>query len=288
MTLTFFGVGAIGLPMAARLAASGASVVAVDPLPERRALAEEAGLRAEPTAQAAAAAEVVVVMVATAPQLHALALGTGAGADDAPSLLAIMPEGSTLVVMSTVGPEAVRGIAQTAALLGIGVLDVPVSGGIRQAEDGCLTLFASGAPALLDEHRALLGALGAVKDCGSEPGQGQAYAAVNQLLTAVHIAVAAEALAFAQALDLDPATVVEAVRGDDGAERWPRMLAGPEVEVRSAIGNVMKDIELIAGIAERADVDTPLINAAAKRYRAAAGAGLVASDDSQVIQAYRR
>src|SRR4029453_1640428 len=62
---------------------------------------------------------------------------------------------------------------------------------------------------------------------GSAPGDGRKVKLVNQLLCGVHIAVAAEALAFAEAMHLDPAPTWEVIRGgavpsfmlDDRGER---------------------------------------------------------------------
>ena len=52
----------------------------------------------------------------------------------------------------------------------------------------------------------------AVGDVGTEPGEGQKVKLVNQLLCGVHIAVAAEALAYAEALGLQAGPTWEVLR----------------------------------------------------------------------------
>ena len=283
--VTVVGIGAIGLPMALRLASAGLEVTGVDPFPGPREKAADAGLRAEESADSAATADAVICMVATPDQLRAAVLGED-------GLVASMRRGATLVVMSTVGVAPVEEVAAAAAAAGIGLLDVPVTGGVARARTGELTLFASGDPLLLAAHRDLFAPMGRIRGCGPTPGRGQAMKAVNQLLASVHLVAAAEALAFAEALGLDPADAFEAVSGGAGgswmlSDRGPRMLEGLDAEVTSTIGIFVKDAELVCAAAEEVGFDAPLVAAARDRFLAAAGAGLLRRDDSQVIRTYR-
>ncbi|GAA1489763.1 NAD(P)-dependent oxidoreductase [Brachybacterium sacelli] len=283
--VTVVGVGAIGLPMALRLAAAGAAVTGVDPVEESRRRAAAHGLTAEATAASAAAADTVICMVATPDQLREAALGAN-------GLLATMRPGATLVVMSTVGVAPVEEVLAAAAGTGITVLDVPVTGGVAGAEAGTLTLFASGDPARLAELRPLLEAMGTLRDCGPAVGRGQAMKAVNQLLASVHLVAAAEALAFAEALGLDPTEAFEAVSGGAGgswmlSDRGPRMLEGLDAQVMSSVGIFVKDSGLVCDMAEEAGFEAPLVTAARDRFRAAAEQDLLRRDDSQVIRTYR-
>jgi 3-hydroxyisobutyrate dehydrogenase len=283
--ITFIGIGAIGLPMAEQLLAAGFEVTGVDPFPSQRARAEARGLHAEETPVSATEADVVVCMVATPEQLRA-------AAPEEQGVLRRMREGSALVVMSTVGPRAVREVADAAPPT-VAVLDVPVTGGVARAVTGELSLFASGDPATIEDVRPVLEALGTTIDCGHEIGQGQAYKAVNQLLCSVHIVAAAEALAFAQELGLDPRKVLPAVAGGAGgswmlSDRGSRMLQGLDAEVTSTIGIFVKDSTLVRDIADGIGFDAPMLTAAQAKYRAAQEAGWERQDDSQVIRTYRR
>ncbi|MFV0428582.1 MAG: NAD(P)-dependent oxidoreductase [Arachnia sp.] len=283
-SVTFVGIGAIGLPMAQQIQAGGFDVTGVDPFEAPRAKAEAAGLRAAADAASAALAQTVVVMVATPDQLRTAALGdTG--------LVATMTPGSTLIVMSTVGPEPVREVAAAAQQRGIGVLDVPVTGGVARAVTGSLTLFASGPSADIEANRAVLETMGSIFVCGEEIGMGQSFKAVNQLLCSVHIVAAAEALAFAGKLGLDPATVLPAIEsGAAGSwmlsDRGPRMLEGIDATVTSTIAIFVKDSSMVSDIADDLGFDAPLVKAAKAAYLAAREAGLELRDDSQVIRTY--
>lgn len=282
--VTFVGIGAIGLPMALRLAAAGFPVTGVDPVEASRMKAASQGLPVEASPDTAATADVVICMVATPDQLRDVALGDN-------GLLSRMRAGAALVVMSTVGIEPVEEVLAAADGTGITVLDVPVTGGVAGAVAGSLTLFGAGDPEQLARLHPLFEPLGALRLCGEKVGRGQAMKAVNQLLASVHLVAAAEALAFASALGLDPQEAFSAVSGGAGgswmlSDRGPRMLDGLDADVTSTIGIFVKDAGLVCEIAEELGFDAPLVAAARDRFLAAASSGLLRRDDSQVIQTY--
>ena len=77
---------------------------------------------------------------------------------------------------------------------------------------------------------------------------------VNQLLCGVHIAVAAEALAFAEAMGLEAGPTWEVLRHGAAAsfmldDRGARMVDNPTGEVRSALDIFVKDMGLVLGAA---------------------------------------
>ena len=277
----FIGAGAIGLPMATRLAAAGHELCVVDPSAERRELAHGAGMAASDQMAALAGSDVAIVMVATAAQLEA-ALSEA---------LDHLGAGTTCVVMSTVGPRAAQAAAEAATARSVALLDVPVTGGVSGAERGKLVLFGSGDSQRLDEVADVLAPMGTLVRCGAAVGLGQSMKVVNQLLASVHLAAAAEALAFAAALDLDQEFVLDALRGGAGgswmlSDRGPRMLEGPDAQVTSAIDLFVKDSGLVTQAAADVGFRAPLAAAAHDAFTRAAERGLGRADDSQVIQAY--
>ncbi|RLP09524.1 NAD(P)-dependent oxidoreductase [Propionibacterium australiense] len=283
--VTFVGVGAIGMPMAQRIQRAGFPITVVDLSKARREQARALGMTAEAEPDSVATADSVIVMVATPDQLRTVAIGQG-------GLIDRMGAGSTLIVMSTVGPGPVCDVAAECARSDINMLDIPVTGGVARAETGELNLFASGSQDVIASQRELLASLGRVIECGEEVGTGQSFKAVNQLLCSVHIAAAAEGLALAERLGLDLGKVLPAIEtGAAGSwmlsDRGPRMLKGLDVTVTSTIGIFVKDSTLVCDIADRIGFDAPMVRAAQSRYLAAREAGWVDCDDSQVIQTYR-
>ena len=137
MQVGWLGLGAMGAPMAARAARAGHVVRGYDVVPGRAASLAGDGVRPADTAAAAAGgADLLVIMVATPGQLEE-ALFAPAGA-------ASLTAGSIVVVMATVGPEAVISAAERLAARGVAVVDAPVSGGTARAAAGDLLIMVSG------------------------------------------------------------------------------------------------------------------------------------------------
>jgi 3-hydroxyisobutyrate dehydrogenase len=286
--LGFVGLGAMGSPMAKRLAGAGFELKVFDVLDERtRPLVNLGAVSASSLKEAAERTEALVVMVANAEQAKGVLFGEGGAAE-------ALPDGAAVVIMSTIGPEAIRELADGLAERGLRTMDAPVSGGVARAEKGDLLIMAGGPVDLFVKLRPVLAAMGSsVVHCGPRVGDGQAVKLVNQLLCGVHIAAAAEALAYAEALGLEPRFVFETIR--HGAansfmleDRGERMLEAEFVPPKSALDIFVKDMGLVRRAAEERGFETPLSSAALELYLAGKVAGLGAEDDSGVIRVFRR
>jgi 3-hydroxyisobutyrate dehydrogenase/putative dehydrogenase len=262
MRIGWLGLGAMGAPMASCLARAGHDVAGYDVVPGRAASLAAGGLRAADTVAAAARdADLVAVMVATPEQLEQVlsTLMGPAGPDgpDGPDAPALAP-GTIVMITATVGPEAVAAAAGRLAGPGVTVVDAPVSGGVARAAAGDLLIMVSGPADAVRHIQPVLDALARnAPVVGASPGDGQRMKLVNQLLCGVHIAAAAEALAFAAALGLDPAECWRVLRGGAAAsfmfeDRGARMAEGQFDEVRSALDIFVKDMGLVGAAADEA------------------------------------
>lgn len=288
------GLGAMGLPIATRLASIVGEVGprfdvrGFDIAPERRDLARAAGARASETAVAACdGADVVVVSVRDAAQLDAVLLGT----DDARGAVHALAPGSVVVVTSTVDEAAVVTVAQRLAAHGVATVDAPVSGGPVRAGAGELLVMVGAPPDALAAARPVIDALaGRLHVVGDRVGQGQQLKAVNQLLCGVHTAAAAEALALAHRMGLDLDQVIE-VLGEGAAasfmlaDRGPRIaqqLRGEDPELRSRLDVIGKDMRIVADLARGLRLATPTASGADQLFRLGEAAGHSAADDSVI------
>jgi 3-hydroxyisobutyrate dehydrogenase len=282
----WIGLGAMGHPMAACVGRAGHEITAFDISPGRAASLADDGVKAASTIpQAAAGAEVLVLMVATPAQVEGVLFG------DDPAAPALEP-GAVVMVMATVGPAPVQQWADRLADQNVEIVDAPVSGGVRRAATGDLLVMVGGSDAAVGRARPVLDAIaGHAPVVGSAPGDGQKVKLVNQLLCGVHIAVAAEALAYAEAMGLDAAATFEVVRGGAAAsfmldDRGERMVH-PSDEVKSALDLFVKDMGLVIDAARSTSFPTPLATAAEQLYLAGHRAGLGRRDDSSVIEILR-
>lgn len=275
------GLGAMGLPIAQRLASSGIPVVGVEIDAARRGAAESAGVQVGGL-ERLAHCHTVVSMVATADQL----------ADLLNAATPHLRPGQRWVLTGTYGPDAAVASERRLASVGALALDSPVTGGVRGAQSGTLNLFCSGSKELFLDLAPVLAPVGTTHYVGPSVGDGQRLKAVNQLLCAVHLAAAAEAINLAERVGLELETAQALLSGGAAgswmlSDRGPAMVHGPTA-VRSAIDVFVKDTDIVARLAEANEAPVPLLLTAQQQFREASDNGLGRADDSQLIQTYRQ
>jgi 3-hydroxyisobutyrate dehydrogenase-like beta-hydroxyacid dehydrogenase len=284
--LAFVGLGAMGAPMAKSLLSANFDLRVYDMREENaRPLVEMGAKGAGSPREAAESAEALVLMVVNAEQAEAALFGENGAAE------ALAPD-TAVVVMSTVGPEPIRELDGLLSERRLRLLDAPVSGGVARAEGGDLLIMAGGPEDLFDGLRPVLEAMGStVVHCGPAAGDGQSVKLVNQLLCGVHIAAAGEALAYAEALGLDPKAVHETIRhGAAGSfmfeDRGRRMLDREFLPPRSALDIFVKDMGLVREAAGERGFATPLSDVAHRLYEEGSSLGFGGEDDSGVLRVF--
>ncbi len=283
----FIGLGAMGGAMAEVLVSKQMHVTGYDIRREALdKLIAAGGHGAGSAAQAATGVTTLILMVVNADQADRVLFEDGALAATAP--------GASVILMSTCAPDRVAATATRVEATGRGFIDAPVSGGTVGAQSGTLTIMAAAPAALFEREKPILAAMGGpnLHHLGDKPGQGAAMKIVNQLLAGVHIAVAAEGLAFAEKAGIDPGRALD-ILSASAAGSWMLKNRGPRMvhddgEVTSAIDIFVKDLDLVLGAGKAAKMGLPLAAAAHQQFISASGLGHGGRDDSQVIRVYRR
>jgi 2-hydroxy-3-oxopropionate reductase len=277
MNIGFIGLGLMGRPLALHLAQAGHSLHlwARRPASLEPFTAVDARAHATP-ADVAQHAEIVFTMVADAPDVHAVALGTdGIAAGARPGLI--------VVDMSTINPNAARGIGSELAARGIDFLDAPVSGGEVGAINASLTIMVGGKPEIFEKVRPLFEKMGKSITLIGDIGAGQVAKACNQILTGVGVAAVAEAFNFAAKNGADVAKVREALLGGFAYSRilenhGQRML---DRNFKPGFKAWMhqKDLRIVMEEAHRLGLMLPAAAATAQLFNAIVGSGM-GEDDS--------
>ena len=280
------GLGAMGLPMATRLA-TALTVHGFDIAPARLALAADAGITPFDSARSAAqGVNAVLLAVRNGQQLRDVLFGDAGIAD-------VLTPGAVVIMTSTVGIDDVVSVAARLAEAGVQLVDAPLSGGPVRAGQGDLLIVVGAEPSARAQASPVLDLLASTLSIiGDKAGDGQAFKTVNQLLCGVHIAVAAEALALAESLGLNvESTLATLSAGAAGsfmlANRGPRMLDAyteDGAEVLSRLDIFVKDMGIVTAAARSFGLATPVAAAAEQVYLLGQASGLAAHDDSAVIR----
>jgi 3-hydroxyisobutyrate dehydrogenase len=271
--VAFLGLGAIGAPMAARLAAAETLTV----WNRTRARAEEfagahgARVAATPR-EAATGADVVLTCLPTSREVEALL-------DGPDGLLAGLGRGTLFLDCTSGDPAASRRLAARLAERGIAFADAPVSGGTKGAEAGTLAIMVGADEATFARARPILALMGSRIEHVGPVGSGHAVKAVNNALLAVNILAVGEGLAALVKAGVRARTALEVINASSGRSfvsetlvpervltgRWPRTFRLALLE---------KDVGIARGLLRETGVDGPLLDLAGDlfgRARAALG-----------------
>ena len=255
--------GIMGLPIARNLARAGFEVRAWNRSPEKtKPLAADGVVLADTPAEAADGAGALLTMLADADAVLAAADGEH-GALSAPDVPRVW------VQMSTIGEAGTDSCAELARQRGIEFVDAPVLGTKQPADEGKLVILASGPAGLREPLRPLFDAVGQRTLWVGEAGAGSRLKLVTNTWVLMVVEGAAEAVALAEGLGLDPALLFEAVRG--GTLDLPYLqIKGKAMTERNfhpsfTLTMAAKDAGLVRDAAARHGLDLPVVDAVRQR-----------------------
>jgi 3-hydroxyisobutyrate dehydrogenase len=210
MRVAFLGLGAIGRPMAAHLAARESLTVWNRTAVRAREFADRHGAVAAPTPREAAAnAEVVITCLPTSREVEMLL-------DGPDGLQQGLTRGSLLIDCTSGDPATSRRIAGRLASVGVSFVDAPVSGGVSGAESGTLTIMVGGDAETYNRAREVLSAFGKRIEHLGPVGAGHAMKAVNNALLAVNLIALGEGLSGLVKAGVSARTAVEVLNASSG------------------------------------------------------------------------
>jgi len=244
----FLGLGNMGSPMAAHIAAAGFDVVGFDAAGTKDRLPE--GVRgADSVADVVRAADTVFLSVPDGRVTLAIAEQIAGLADR---------RATVVIDLSTVGPVAARQAAAVLADAGVTYADGPVSGGVAGARGRTISLMFGGPTELFESHREVLASFaGNVFHVGEEAGQGQAMKLLNNFLSATALAATSEAFALGQAYGLGLETMLEVVNVSTGRnsatyDKFPNRVLTGTYDTGFHTRLMAKDVRLFNSVAGEA------------------------------------
>jgi 3-hydroxyisobutyrate dehydrogenase len=244
--LAVLGLGTMGRAMASSALRAGIPTVVWDRNSEVvRRLVEHGAEAAATAATAVQSVDVAITMVTDAKAVASVATDLG--------MLEALPSGAVWAQMSTIGVDATEAIAAMVEQQrpDVSFLDAPVSGSKVPAEQGKLTIFASGPEGVRSKVEPIFAAIGQRTIWLGPVGAGSRMKLVNNTLLAFGAEGVANSLALAHRMGLDTSLVLDAFEGGPLLSPWEaakfrRIEAGdysPEFPLRLALKDVRLALE---------------------------------------------
>ena len=283
--LGFIGLGIMGAPMAAHLAAAGHELFVHTRGKVPQAIADSPALRCDNALDVVRRADVVFVMVPDTPDVQAVLFGPAGLAEG-------LSPGKVVVDMSSISPIATKEFAARIRALGCDYLDAPVSGGEVGANNATLSIMVGGEPAVFERVRPLFELMGKNITLVGANGDGQTAKVANQIIVALNIEAVSEALLFAARAGADPARVRQALMGGFASskilevhgERMVKRTFDPGFRIELH----QKDLNLALASARALGVSLPNTATAQELFNACTAHGGRAWDHSAMVRALEK
>jgi 3-hydroxyisobutyrate dehydrogenase len=247
--------GTMGLPMARNIARAGTPVRAWNRSTDKAQPLRDDGVTVcETAAEAADGAGIVLTMLSD----------TDAVLESVADALDRLGEDGIWLQTSTIGEAGTERCAELAGERGLIFLDAPVLGTKRPAEDGKLVVLASGPEKAADRVRPIFDAVAQKTLWVGEAGAGTRLKIVCNSWVLSVTEACAEMIALAQALDIDPSLVFDAIEGGTLDLPYLRMkgkaILERNFEPTFRLTLAAKDAGLVEESAARHEVEVPLFS----------------------------
>lgn len=273
----------MGAGMARSLLRQGIGTTVWNRSPEKAApLASDGATVAGSAADAVAGADVVITMLFDVESVLAVM------ADAAPAIR----EDAVWVQASTVGVEGIRRVEAFAAEHAIEVVDAPVLGTKAPAENGRLRILAAGPTSLRDRVQPVFEAVGEHTEWISTTlgGASRLKLVVNAWIATI-VNGAAQSIALARGLGLDPAQFLDTIAGQAVDSQYAQLkgkaMLAQDYTPSFELDGLAKDVDLVRQAMAETGIASTVADALADRIAVAAADGHGHQDMAAVVHAYR-
>jgi 3-hydroxyisobutyrate dehydrogenase len=179
-----------------------------------------------------------------------------------------------IIDMSSSAPTDTRELAEKLSAVGIRLVDAPVSGGVKRAISGTLTIMAGGTEADITEASEVLAALGNNVFRTGTVGSGHAMKAINNFVSGAGVIAAIEGILLAQKFGLDGGTVVDILNSSSGKNnatevKMKQFILSETYGSGFALGLMSKDIRIAADLAKSLELNLETLAETADAWDAA-------------------
>ena len=279
--IAFIGLGTMGGPMAANLVTRGFEVTGYNRSPESvDRLIKVGGNGATNVRDAMEGADIVATMLPDTPDVITVTSGPQ-------GILEHAPTGMLMIDFSTIRPDAAQRLFHEGELIGVDVLDAPVSGGRQGAVDAALSIMVGGGADTFAKALPVFEAVGKTIVHVGPAGAGQTVKAANQLVVAGTIELLAEAVTFIRASNVDLTAAIRALSaglaGSNVLSRKSQNMIDHDFEASFRLALHNKDLQILTAAAAAKNVTIPVGSLVAQLMNAADAQGYGQLDHSALL-----
>jgi 3-hydroxyisobutyrate dehydrogenase len=266
--IALIGLGNMGAPMALQLIEAGYQVCGFDISPDaRQRFSSMGGAVASEVAGAVTGADAIITLL---PDSKAVGLALD-------SFIHSVKADCVIIDMSSSDPVETRKLGQELIGKGFGFIDAPVSGGVRRAVDGTLTIMVGGSSATIDRAEPVLQAMGKSIFRTGDLGSGHAMKALNNYVSAAGLLAAVEAIAIGKQFGLDPLLMTDILNVSTGRNnttevKLKQFIISGTYNAGFPLKLMAKDVGIANSLAHAIDVPAPLSDACSKLWTDASNA----------------
>jgi 3-hydroxyisobutyrate dehydrogenase-like beta-hydroxyacid dehydrogenase len=281
--IAFLGLGIMGSGMANNLLQAGHPLTVWNRSPRACRPLGDHGARIAPT-PAACVRDAEVVMYSLSNDQAVWEVLTRPD-----GILAGVRAGQTAMDVSTVSPETSRREFAAYAQKGVEFLDTPVFGSRHEAARGGLWVLAGGKREVFEPMRPILETISATIHYMGGTGMGTTMKLVGNLIVALQLEAAGEAMVLASKAGLSPGDVLGVLRVADFRspviENTVQALMERNFQTDFSLQNLLKDANLIDQLAQQFNAPVPAFAQVRETVKAAANQGFERENASALIKA---
>ena len=287
----FIGLGNMGMPMAQNLISNGIKVKGFDVSEE--VLKQASKNKIEVCSDTLQASKEIDVLITMLPNGEAVS-----SVFNSESLLENIDPSILIIECSTISPKTSKELSLKASSLNLEMIDAPVSGGVKGAEEAGLTFMVGGSVENVEKAQPILSKMGKNIFHAGGSGSGQIAKLCNNMLLAIHMSGTAEALSMGVKSGLDPSVLSEIMSKSSGGN-WSldKYNPYPGVMTESPASKdyqggflnklMIKDLNLAKELAQDSKTETPMGDSARKLYDELIEQGLEDLDFSSVQKLFK-
>lgn len=196
---------------------------------------------------------------------------------------------SLLIEMTTSIPSVTKELNGLMKKEGFRMIDAPVSGGVKKAEDGTLSIMVGGEADDFEEAKPLLSMIGQNIFHVGESGAGHTIKALNNMISATTLAATGEAMALGVKLGLDPGKMLDVINSSTGRSfssdfKFPNQVLTRNFEVGFTLDLMVKDLKIAMSMAEEEKVPMFISSASFQLWKHAWSQGGGSEDHTAIVK----